>query len=91
MGYGPTLWAHQHRRHLSRCPKGKFANHAGDIHPLTDQIADQPPPTINMLQIGRCLEASLHTILEESPDSESQGSTKTVTEIAAIQPPFPPF
>ena len=36
-------------------------------------------------------EASLQTILEENPDSESQGSTEIVTETAAIQPRFPPF
>ena len=44
-----------------------------------------------MLHVGRCPEASLQTIHEENPDSESQGSTKTIAEIAAVQPPFPPF
>ena len=44
-----------------------------------------------MLQIGRRPKVSLHTILEESPDFESQGSTETIAETAAIQPPFPPF
>ena len=33
----------------------------------------------------------LQTILEENPDSESQGSTKTVAETTAEQLPFPPF
>ena len=51
--------------------RGKFANQAGDIHPLVDQIIDQPSPTVNMLHVGRCPEASLQTILEENPDSES--------------------
>ena len=51
--------------------RGKFADQAGDIYPLTDQIADQLSPAINMLQIGRCPEASLQTILEENLDSES--------------------
>ena len=50
----------------------KFADQVGDIYPLTDPIADQLSLTINMLQIGRCPEASLHTILEENPDSESR-------------------
>ena len=44
-----------------------------------------------MLQMDRCPIASLQTILEENPDSESQGSTETVAETVAVQPPFPPF
>jgi len=63
----------------------------GDIYPLGDQITDQLSLIVNMLHIGRCPEASLHTILEENPDSESQGSTKNVAETAAVQSPFPPF
>ena len=51
--------------------RGKFADQVGDIYPLADLIADQLSPTVNMLQIGRRPEASLHTILEENPDSES--------------------
>ena len=51
--------------------RGKFADQVGDIYPLADPITDQLSPTINMLQIGRCPEASLHTILEENLDSES--------------------
>ena len=51
--------------------RGKFADQVGDIYPLADQIIDQLSPTINMLHIGRRPEASLHTILEENPDSES--------------------
>ena len=63
----------------------------GDIHPLTDQIADQPPPAVNMLHVGRRSEASLQTIPEENPDSESQGSTETVAEMTTellLPPPF---
>ena len=71
--------------------RGKFADQVGDIYPLTDPIAEQLPPTVNMLQIGQCPKASLHTILEENLDSESQGSTETVAETTAVQPPFPPF
>ena len=44
-----------------------------------------------MLQIVQRPKESLHTILEENPNSESQGSTKTVTETAVVQPSFPPF
>ena len=51
--------------------RGKFADQVGDIYPLADPIADQLSPTVNMLQISRRPEASLHTILEENPDSES--------------------
>ena len=47
--------------------RGKFADQVGDIHPLADQL----PPTVNMLHASRCPGASLQTILEESPDSES--------------------
>jgi len=67
--------------------RGKFIDQVGDLYPLADQLS----PTVNMLQIGRRPEASLHTILEENLDSESQCSTETVVETAAIQPPFPPF
>ena len=51
--------------------RGKFTDQVGDIYPLTDLIADQLSPTVNMLQIGRRPKASLHTILEENPDFES--------------------
>ena len=44
-----------------------------------------------MLHVGRCPKASLQTILEENPNSESQGSTETVAKTATVQPPFPPF
>ena len=71
--------------------RGKFTDQVGDIYPLADLIADQLSPTVNMLQIGRRPEGSLHTILDENPDFESQGSTEIVTETAAVQPPFPPF
>ena len=51
--------------------RGKFTDQDGDIHPLTDQIADQLPPAVNMLHVDRHPKASLQTILEENPDSES--------------------
>ena len=51
--------------------RDKFADQVGDILPLTDQMADQLSPTVNMLHINRRPEASLQTILEENPDSES--------------------
>ena len=57
--------------------RGKFA----------DQLADQFPPTVNMLHAGRDLGASLQTILEENPDSESQGSTEPLAETFTKQPP----
>ena len=63
----------------------------GDVRPLTDQIADQLPPAVNMLHVGRRPEASLQTILEENPDSESQGSMETLAETFTGQPPLPPF
>ena len=44
-----------------------------------------------MLHVGRCPGASLQTILEENPDSESQGSTETVAETTTEQLPLPPF
>ena len=71
--------------------RGKFADQVGEVHPLVDQIADQLPPAVNMLHVGRRPGASLQTIMEENPDSESQGSTETVAETTAEQPPFSPF
>jgi len=32
--------------------RGKFTDQVGDIHPLTDQIADQLSPAVNMLHVG---------------------------------------
>ena len=63
----------------------------GDIYPLTDQITDQLSSMVNMLQIGRRPKASLQTILEENPDSESQPPMEVITETATIRSPFPPF
>ena len=75
--------------------RGKFADQVGDIHPLADQIidklADQPPPTVNMLHVGRCPKASLQTILEENLDSESHGSMEIVAETTTELLPLPPF
>ena len=71
--------------------RGKFVDQVVVIHPLADQIANQLSLTVNMLHVGRCPEASLQTILEENPDSESQGSTVTVVETTTVQPPLPPF
>ena len=68
--------------------RGKFANQVGDVHPLADQIADQLPSAVNMLHVGQCPGASLQTILEENPNSESQGSTETVAKTTAEQPPI---
>ena len=51
--------------------RGKFTDQVGDIHPLADQIVDQPPPPVNMLHVGRRPGASLQSILEENLDSES--------------------
>ena len=50
---------------------GRFADQAGNIHPPTDQITDQLPSIVNMLHVGRCPRASLQTIQEENPNSES--------------------
>ena len=43
-----------------------------------------------MLHLGRCPRVPLQTILEETPGSESQGSTETLTETFSEQllPPF---
>ena len=51
--------------------RGKFADQVGDVHPLADQIADQLPPAVKMLHVGRCPRAFVQTILEENLDSES--------------------
>ena len=44
-----------------------------------------------MLHVGQCSKASLQTILEENPNSESQGSTETIAETTTEQLPLPPF
>jgi len=51
--------------------RGEFTDQVGEISPLADPITEQLSPTVNMLQIVRRPKASLHTILEENPDSES--------------------
>ena len=71
--------------------RGRFVDQAGDVHPPNDHIADQPPPSVNLMHVGRCPEASLQTILEENPNSESQGSTETIAETTTELLPLPPF
>ena len=44
-----------------------------------------------MLHASRGPRTSLQTILEENPDSESQGSTEPLAEVFTEQPPLPPF
>ena len=70
--------------------RGKFTDQVGDIYPLADQIADQLPPVVNMLHVGRRPRGSLQTIPGENPDSESQGSTKTIakTTTELLLPPL---
>ena len=58
---------------------------------FVDQIADQLPPTVNMLHISRGPGTSLQTILEENPDSESKGSMEPLAETFTKQPPLLPF
>ena len=71
--------------------RGKFADQVGDVHSLADQIADQPPPVVNMLHVDQRSGASLQTIPKENLDSESQGSMETHAETFTEQLPFPPF
>ena len=47
--------------------RGKFIDQVVDVNPL----ADQPLSAVNMLHVGRRPRASLQTILEENPESES--------------------
>ena len=58
---------------------------------FADQVADQLPPTVNMLHASRGPGTSLQTILEENLDSESQGSTEPLAETFTEQPPLLPF
>ena len=44
---------------------------------------------INMVAIRQFDKESLHTILEETPSPESQGSTKMITKTPTDFPPFP--
>lgn len=43
-----------------------------------------------MVQISQIQDESLHTILEEDPSSELQGSTNTLTKTVPHCPCFPP-
>jgi len=58
---------------------------------LTDQVAVQLPPTVNMLHLGQSPRAHLQTIPEETLGSESQGSTETFAETFSDQFLLPPF
>ena len=71
--------------------RGKFTDQVGVVHHLADQITDQPPPAVNMLHVGQRPGASLQTILEENPGSESQSSTETIAETTTERLPLPPF
>ena len=70
-GYGPTLGVTSVAATYQDALRGKFADQVGDVQLPADQIADQPPPTVNMLHVGRRPETSLQTILEKNLDSES--------------------
>ena len=65
-----------------------FADHAersrvDDLYQIDFLEADQPAPMVNMVQIRTNLpDDTLQTILEESPEPYSEGSTSTC-------PPFP--
>ena len=71
--------------------RGKFADQVECAHLLADQIADQPPPAINMLHLGRCPGVPLQTIPKENPGFESQDSTETLAETFSEQLLLPPF
>jgi len=66
-----------------------FADHAersrvDNLYQIDSLEADQPAPMVNMVQIRIDLpDDTLQTILEESPEPYSEGSTSTC-------PPFPP-
>ena len=53
-------------------------SHVNDLYQIDFLEADQPAPMINMVQIRTDLpDDTLHTILEESPEPYSEGSTST--------------
>ena len=47
--------------------------------------SDQPMPVVNMVNIRQLLEEPLHSVLDESPNECSKGSTKTTSSC----PSFP--
>ena len=71
--------------------RGKFTDQVDCARLLTNQVAVQLPLAVNMLHLGRCPEVPLQTILEETPSSESQGSTETLAETFSEQLLLPPF
>ena len=71
--------------------RGKLADQVDGAHLLVDQVAVQLPPAVNMLHLGRCPGVPLQPIPEETPGSESQGSTETLAETFSDQFLLPPF
>ena len=57
-------------------------SHVNDLYQINLPEADQPMPMVNMVQIQQLSDEMLNTILEESPEPYSEGSTNNC-------PPFP--
>ena len=56
--------------------------HVNDLYQIDLPETDQPAPTVNMVQLWQLPDETLTTILEESPEPYSKGSTSSC-------PPFP--
>ena len=52
-------------------------SHVNDLYKIDLPEADQPAPTVNMVQLRQLPDDTLHTILEESPEPYSEGSTNS--------------
>jgi hypothetical protein len=53
-------------------------DHIDDFYMIDLPKAGQPAPVVNMVSIHQFPDDSLHSILEESPNEYSQGSTETI-------------
>jgi hypothetical protein len=54
-------------------------DHIDDLYVIHLPEASQPAPMVNMVSIRQLSNDSLHSILEESLDEYSQGSTKMIS------------
>jgi hypothetical protein len=64
-----------------------YVDQIGHIHGLTEldsPKADRFAPVVNMVQIRLLNEDSLHSILEERPVSDSEGSTSTAASYSIV-------
>ena len=71
VGVGSTYQDTVHHLFVNHAERG----HIDDLYMIDLPDVGQPTPVVNMVSISQLSDDSLHTILEESPDAYSEGST----------------